>query len=182
MFDFAWSEMAVIAVVALVVIGPKDLPRVLRTAGQWAAKARSMAREFQNSLEDLAREAELDDLKKEVDKVTNIDLGQEVNNTIDPGGDLQKSLEDLNKVGEAPASAEATAIPAEGATADAPAAIADFTAAAEPAETLSPVASAPAVVEQVTSPPQSVPAAVEVAEAETETTVPLPQPKTGTGS
>ena len=51
MFDIAWSELGVIAVVALVVIGPKDLPRVLRTMGQWTSKARSMAREFQSGLE-----------------------------------------------------------------------------------------------------------------------------------
>jgi len=98
MFDFAWSEMAVIAVVALVVIGPKDLPKVLRTAGQWANKARSMAREFQNSLEEMARETELDQLKKEVDQVTSIDFDREISNTIDPGGEIKKSLEEAQAI------------------------------------------------------------------------------------
>lgn len=67
MFDFAWSELAVIAAVALVVIGPKDLPVVLRTAGKWMRYARSMASEFQNNLEQMARESELADLRKEVE-------------------------------------------------------------------------------------------------------------------
>ena len=59
MFDIGWSEMAVILMVALIVIGPKDLPRVARTIGKWTGKARAMAREFQRSLDDMAREAEL---------------------------------------------------------------------------------------------------------------------------
>ena len=69
MFDVGWSEMAVILMVALIVIGPKDLPRVGRTIGKWTAKARGMAREFQRSLDDMAREAELQDLKAEMDKL-----------------------------------------------------------------------------------------------------------------
>jgi sec-independent protein translocase protein TatB len=67
MFDFGWSELAVIAVVALVVIGPKDLPKVLRTAGFWMRKVRSIASEFQSSIEQMAREAELDELRKQVE-------------------------------------------------------------------------------------------------------------------
>ena len=63
MFDIGWSEMAVILMVALIVIGPKDLPRVARTIGKWTGKARGMAREFQRSLDDMAREAELQDVK-----------------------------------------------------------------------------------------------------------------------
>ena len=91
MFDIAWSEMAIIAAVALVVIGPKDLPRVLRTVGQWTGRARAMAREFQNSLEDLAREAELDTIKKDVEKVVTTDVAS----AIDPGGELKQSIQDV---------------------------------------------------------------------------------------
>ena len=86
MFDIAWSEMAIIAAVALVVIGPKDLPRVLRTVGQWTGRARAMAREFQNSLEELARESELDSLKKDVEKMATVDVAS----TIDPSGELKR--------------------------------------------------------------------------------------------
>src|SRR5437868_4794999 len=68
MFDIGWSELAVIAVVALVVIGPKDLPKVLRTAGYWMRKVRSIASEFQSSIEQMAREADLDELRKQVEE------------------------------------------------------------------------------------------------------------------
>jgi sec-independent protein translocase protein TatB len=66
MFDMGWSELLLVAVLAIVFVGPKDLPKLMRTLGQYAAKMRGMAREFQNSFEDLARETELDDLRKEV--------------------------------------------------------------------------------------------------------------------
>jgi sec-independent protein translocase protein TatB len=68
MFDIGWSELAVIAVVALVVIGPKDLPKVLRTVGYWMRKVRTIASEFQSSIEQMAREADLDDLRKQVEE------------------------------------------------------------------------------------------------------------------
>ena len=64
MLDIGWSEMAVIALLALVIIGPKDLPRVMRTMGKWAHKARSISREFQSGLDEMVREADLEDAKK----------------------------------------------------------------------------------------------------------------------
>jgi sec-independent protein translocase protein TatB len=66
-FDIAWGEFVVIAVVALIVIGPKELPAVLRAIGQWTAKIRRMATEFQGQFQEALREAEMADLKKEVD-------------------------------------------------------------------------------------------------------------------
>jgi len=66
MFDIGWSELLLVAVLAIVFVAPKDLPRMMRTLGQLMAKARSMAREFQQGFEDLAREAELEELRKEV--------------------------------------------------------------------------------------------------------------------
>lgn len=93
MFDIGWSEMAVILLVALVVIGPRDLPRVARTMGRWVAKGRAMAREFQNALEDMAREAELDKVKKEIEKAGRTDLGKTVEKTIDPSGELSKAFD-----------------------------------------------------------------------------------------
>src|SRR5687767_2790199 len=92
MLDVGWSEMAVILLVALVVIGPKDLPRVARTVGKWTAKARGMAREFQRSLEDMAREAELQDIKAEVDKLSRADVRSRIEETIDPDGKLRRGL------------------------------------------------------------------------------------------
>lgn len=66
MFDIAWSELLILMVVALVVVGPKDLPKLMRTLGQWMAKARDMARQFQGAVDQMMRESELDQLRKEV--------------------------------------------------------------------------------------------------------------------
>ena len=64
MFDIGWSELLVIAVVAIVVIGPKDLPRAMRAVGQWTGKMKRMAREFQSQFNEAMREAELDDVQE----------------------------------------------------------------------------------------------------------------------
>jgi sec-independent protein translocase protein TatB len=69
MFDIGWSEFLVIAVVALIAIGPKELPGVLRMIGQWMGKARKMASEFQGQFQEAMREAEMADLKKSFDEV-----------------------------------------------------------------------------------------------------------------
>jgi sec-independent protein translocase protein TatB len=93
MFDIGWSEMALILLVALIVIGPKDLPRVARTVGQWVGKGRAMAREFQRALEDMAREAELDKVKSEIEKAGRTNVGKAIENTIDPSGELSKAFD-----------------------------------------------------------------------------------------
>jgi sec-independent protein translocase protein TatB len=92
MFDIGWSEMAIILMVALIVIGPKDLPRVARTIGKWTGKARGMAREFQRSFDDMAREAELQDIKTEMEKLSRVDVRHRLEETIDPEGELRRSL------------------------------------------------------------------------------------------
>jgi sec-independent protein translocase protein TatB len=69
MFDIAWSELFVILIVALVVVGPKDLPKLMRKVGQWTGRARSMADQFRRSFDDMARQAELDELRAEVNKM-----------------------------------------------------------------------------------------------------------------
>src|SRR3954468_4178499 len=69
MFDIGWSELLVIGVVALIAIGPKELPGVLRMVGQWMGKARRMASEFHGQFQEAMREAEMADLKKSFDEV-----------------------------------------------------------------------------------------------------------------
>jgi sec-independent protein translocase protein TatB len=69
MFDISWSELLIIVVVAVVVVGPKDLPRLMRTVGQWAGRARAMADQFRRSFDDMARQSELDELRREVQKL-----------------------------------------------------------------------------------------------------------------
>src|ERR1700683_1914621 len=83
-FDIGWPEFMLIGVVALVVIGPKDLPAALRVAGYWVRKARTMSREFQSSVEQMLREAELEDVRQELKKVTEINLDHEINKIMDP--------------------------------------------------------------------------------------------------
>ena len=86
-FDIGWPELMLIGVVALVVIGPKDLPAALRVAGYWVRKARTMSREFQSHFEQMMREAELDEVRQELKKVTDINLDHEINKIMDPATD-----------------------------------------------------------------------------------------------
>ena len=64
MLDLGWSEILVIGVVALIVVGPKDLPKMLRTLGQYAGRAKGIARDFQRSMDDAARQADIEELKE----------------------------------------------------------------------------------------------------------------------
>jgi len=90
--DFGMSELLLIGIVALVFIGPKDLPKALRVAGFWVKKARTLSREFQTSVEQMIREAELDEMRQELKKATEIDLEKQFHETIDPTGSLAESL------------------------------------------------------------------------------------------
>lgn len=114
MFDIGWSELLVIGVVALVVIGPKDLPRALRAVGFWVRKARTVSREFQSSIEQMMREAELDEVRRQVEKAASVDLDKEFQKTIDPSGSLNEALKppSLDEPAK-PAPAETPAAPAE---------------------------------------------------------------------
>src|SRR5437763_13236228 len=103
MFDFGWGELILIGIVALIAIGPKELPGALRTLGQWMTKIRRMASEFQNQFHEAMREAELADLKKDVDEMaakaqsyTNIDpiddLRKDIESAVTPPSDLETPL------------------------------------------------------------------------------------------
>jgi sec-independent protein translocase protein TatB len=91
MFDISWTEFLLIGVVALIVIGPKELPAVMRTMGQWARKIRVMAGDFQNQFHEAMREAEMADLKKQVD-----DIAQDVKN-YDPLKSARSEVEAIGK-------------------------------------------------------------------------------------
>jgi sec-independent protein translocase protein TatB len=114
MFDFAWSELALIAVIALVVIGPKDLPRVMRIVGQWTRRARSIAREFQGSLDQMMRESELDEVKRHIDRASSFDVENEIRRAVDPTGEVQRSLSEpvlANPLADPPKPVETTPLP-----------------------------------------------------------------------
>jgi sec-independent protein translocase protein TatB len=124
LLDFGWSELMLIGIVALVVIGPKDLPKALRVAGFWVRKARTLSREFQSSVEQMVREAELDEMRQELKKASEIDLDKEFRQAVDPTGSLTESLKppelpdfsgstaSATDIGEQPAATPATTEPA----------------------------------------------------------------------
>jgi len=90
MIEFSWGHILVIAVVALIVIGPKELPTVLRTAGQWMGKIRRMASEFQGQFQEAMREAEMADLKQHFDDIGT--AAKEIPH-FDPIGTVRKEIE-----------------------------------------------------------------------------------------
>ena len=92
MFDFAWSEMAVIAAVALVLIGPKDMPVAIRSITGMIKKARRMAGEFQTHVDEMLREANLDEVKSTINDIRNFDLKSEMERTVDPDGTLRDTF------------------------------------------------------------------------------------------
>jgi sec-independent protein translocase protein TatB len=92
MFDIGWSELFVIGIVALVVIGPKDLPKALRAAGFWVRKARQISGEFRASVDQMMRESELDEVRQQIKKAAEIDLDKEFRETVDPKGELAEAL------------------------------------------------------------------------------------------
>jgi sec-independent protein translocase protein TatB len=94
MFDIGWGELVVIGIVALIFIGPKELPGVLRTLGQWMTKIRRMAGDFQNQFHDAMREAELADLKKEVDEMATQAASY---SNFDPLADVRKEMENAQR-------------------------------------------------------------------------------------
>lgn len=92
MFDFAWSELLVIGVVAVVALGPKELPNAMRSLGKFTRQARKLAGEFQGHVNDLMREAELDEVRSSIQKITNTNVGAEINKMIDPSGAFTSEL------------------------------------------------------------------------------------------
>ena len=156
MFDIGWSEMLVIAVVLVVVVGPKDLPRMLRTFGRTTKQLRSMAGDFRRQFDDALREADLDDVRSGVDEMRKLDPRREIRAAMNPmkaiGDDIRSSLQSATAAPEPKVPSrepEATvpdtaphkgAVTANGAEADAGAAEAippsDPAAASPPAETV----------------------------------------------
>lgn len=91
MFDLGWSELLIIGLVTLLVVGPKELPRVLRTVRQVLAKAKAMAREFQSGVDDMIREADVEDMRKEInDLKAQADLKSQLDAVAGPLQELRE--------------------------------------------------------------------------------------------
>lgn len=93
MFDIGWTEITVILVIAIIVIGPKDLPKVLRAVGQWVAKAKAMTRDFRGHVDEMIRETEIDEVKKQIDSIDKFDANSALENTIDAEGDIREAFD-----------------------------------------------------------------------------------------
>jgi sec-independent protein translocase protein TatB len=92
MFDFAWTEIALIGVVALVAIGPKDMPVAIRTVTSAIKKARRMAAEFQTHVDDMVRDADLQEVRNSISEIRNFDFKGTVERAVDPDGSLRATL------------------------------------------------------------------------------------------
>jgi sec-independent protein translocase protein TatB len=92
MFDFAWSEIVLIAAVALIAIGPKDMPVAIRAVTTWIKKARRMASEFQTHVDEMVREANLDEVRSQINEIRNFDFRGAVEREIDKDGSIRKTF------------------------------------------------------------------------------------------
>src|ERR1041384_6156563 len=106
MFDISWGKLVIIGVVALLVIGPKELPGVLRQLGQWMTKIRRMAAEFQGQFNEAMREAEMADLKKQFDETTA--AVKSTFDTTDIKNELEKMIQDPAATASTPSSTAST--------------------------------------------------------------------------
>lgn len=117
MFDIGWTEMLVIAIVMIVVVGPKDLPRMLRTFGKTTTKLRSMAGDFQRQFNEALKEAELDDVKKSVDELRGLNPASQLRKQLNPfekaAADVRAGVDQALKPSKPPEPASDTAHPAE---------------------------------------------------------------------
>ena len=152
MFDIGWGELIVIGVVALIAIGPKELPTVLRTVGQWMGKVRRMASEFQGQFQEAMREAEFAELKKQVDSI-----GE--GSTFNPLETARRELE--GAMADKPATDAAAATPAPAPDYTSADVAAPAAAAPQDAAAAEPPPAPPAAVEPQPSPPEPAPAASE---------------------
>ncbi len=92
MFDLAWSEIALIGVVALVVIGPKDLPEAIRGVARGISKLRRMASEFQGQADELVREANLDEVRQSINEIRRFNVRDEITRAVDEDGSIRKTF------------------------------------------------------------------------------------------
>jgi len=106
MLGMGWQEIFLVAVVAVIVVGPTELPRVLRTVSYWIRKLRGMAREFQSGVEDVIRETDLQDLRKELEDTTMSGLKEPWSDTIDLKNEVDGAMDVFENTIHAPKTEE----------------------------------------------------------------------------
>ncbi|MEC9183812.1 MAG: Sec-independent protein translocase protein TatB [Pseudomonadota bacterium] len=95
MFDIGWQELFLIGLITILVVGPREIPRVLRTVVAAVRKVRGLANDFQRGIDELARETELDEIRRDLEKGATLDLEREFEETIDPKGEMSEAVEEL---------------------------------------------------------------------------------------
>jgi sec-independent protein translocase protein TatB len=171
MFDISWGKLIIIGVVALIVIGPKELPGVLRMLGQYMGKMRRMASEFQGQFQEAMREAEMADLKKQFDDTTS-----SFQTSLDPTGfntDIEKMIQD-------PAAPLASATATPSTPPSDPAASVTTPAPATPHATPPSDPAAPAQTVDVSVPMPELPPPVETKDFAPPSTAPTAEPAPAT--
>jgi sec-independent protein translocase protein TatB len=179
MLEVGWSEILVIALILIIVVGPKDLPGMLRTFGRMASRVRGMANEFRSQFDEALREAELDDVRKGLSEVNKLNPTNSLRDAINPirklGEDIKSDLRKATEFKDEPAPSAETPVVGEDKPEDAEPAsnpvlepvakLAPAPAEAQPTETKTPLATPPAVVQPAPPPvvvePKPVPAVVE---------------------
>ncbi|GAB2178635.1 Sec-independent protein translocase protein TatB [Dongia sp. agr-C8] len=115
MFDLSWGEMGIIAVVALVVLGPKELPNALRTMSMLMKNARKLAGEFQSGVNEIIREADLEEARKKLQEVQSLNKNQiknAIEKAVDPTGEVKTALSEVDPTGPARTEITPAATPA----------------------------------------------------------------------
>lgn len=180
MLEVGWSEILVIALILIIVVGPKDLPGMLRTFGRMASRVRGMANEFRSQFDEALREAELDDVRKGLNEVNKLNPANSLRDAINPirklGEDIKSDLRKATDMKDEPSASVATPAAVDKADDEAPAPssnpvlepvaqLAPAPAEAQTSGARTPVAAPPAVVQPVPPPavlePKPVPAVVE---------------------
>jgi sec-independent protein translocase protein TatB len=146
MFDLGWGELLVVGVVALVVLGPKELPNALRTVTNLTRTARKLAGEFQSGINEIVREAELEDARKAAQSISKGSISQAIEKAVDPTGEMKSTVADVQKDVKSISSA-GPVIPPSPVIDPSPARPAPAISAPEPAQTEAPADNAPAKVE-----------------------------------
>ncbi len=159
MFDFAWSEILLIGAVALIAIGPKDMPAAIRTVSSMIKKARRMAAEFQTHVDEMVREADLGDVKKAFNDIRNLDLAGALEKHVDPDRSIRNTFAENPFEPTYPTPAEVSTLD-EVAVIEPPA-VAAIALPVEPAKPIAPAFIPPGMV----PPPEPVAAALDEAPA-----------------
>ena len=164
MFDLAWSEIALIGVVALIAIGPKDMPVAIKAVAQMVKKARRMAAEFQTHVDEMVREANLHEVRDQINDIRSMDIKGKILNAVDNDGSIRRTINErpfnaapppVTPVADAPADVEAAPhVPRTVTVSDpAPAALSNEAVLAEAAVPAELPAAAPAYTDPRGAPP-----------------------------